>query len=265
VSVSDRRARVSESGEERRTDIFVVPVVERALGDLEVLAVDAPRELLEEGDLDLLELGRLDDVEDLLDLVQVHDLLGRVDLWPVAEEAEQDLLGESRVLLEELDDAVGQLGVVEGERLGLVERDEDAGEERLVLLLERECKAVDDGAEDLEQLGDAVVALRLVDKLEENVVDRPPDEGPEIEELAVYPVERRLEEVALARVLAVKELEQLLQSSRSGAGQRLGERVDLQVAGRPAELTWMTNDWSMYFLAVLVLKSGLSTKRRKNS
>jgi hypothetical protein len=69
-----------------------------------------------------------------------------------------------------------------------------------VLLLQGQGKAVDDGAEDLEQLGDAVVPLGVVDELEEDVVDGAADEGAQVEELAVDPVQRRLEEVALSRV-----------------------------------------------------------------
>lgn len=208
-------------------DVLVVPVVQRSLGDLksgeltavhtgnssgthlEVLATHAPRELGEERLHDLLEFGGLDDVEDLFNLVEEHDLLGRVDLGPVLEQAGDDLLREARVLLEELDDAVRELGVVQREALDLVQRDQAPCEERLVLVLERERKAVDDRAEDLEQLGDAVVPLRLVHELEEDVVDRAPDERAQVEEFAVDAVQRRLEKVALARVLAVEELEQL--------------------------------------------------------
>jgi hypothetical protein len=40
-----------------------------------------------------------------------------------------------------------------------------------VLLFERESEAVDDGAQDLQQLGHAVVPLRLVDEVVEDVVD----------------------------------------------------------------------------------------------
>lgn len=214
-------------------DVLVVPVVQRALGDLqchqlphhssrgrpkthlEMLTAHAPRQLLKEALHDLLELGRLDHVQDLLDLVEEHDLLGRVDLGPVLEQAIDDLLRQTRVLLEELNDAVRQLRVVQGESLDLVQRNEDAREERLVLLLERERETVDYGAEDLEQLGDPVVALRLVDELEEDVVDRPTDEGAEVEEFAVDSVEGRLEEVALAGILAVEEFEEL-QRSQSG-------------------------------------------------
>lgn len=97
--------------------------------------------------------------------------------------------------------------MVEGEAFDLVEGDEDAREERLVLLLEGKRESVDDGSEDLEELGDPVVSFGLVDELEEDVVDRASDEGTEVEEFAVDSVKGRLEEVSLAWVLAVEELE----------------------------------------------------------
>ena len=78
-----------------------------------------------------------------------------------------------------------------------------------MLLLERQREAVDDAAEDLEELGDAVVALGLVDEAVKCVVDLLADVGAEAEELAVDAVQDGLEEVALARVLAVEEVEQL--------------------------------------------------------
>ena len=84
-----------------------------------------------------------------------------------------------------------------------------------MLLLERQREAVDDAAEDLEELGDAVVALGLVDEAVKCVVDLLADVGAEAEELAVDAVQDGLEEVALARVLAVEEVEQL---ARCGAG-----------------------------------------------
>jgi len=43
-------------------------------------------------------------------------------------------------------------------------------------------EAVDDDR-DLEELGDSVVALRLVDELEEDVVDRAANEGAELRNL----------------------------------------------------------------------------------
>ena len=50
------------------------------------------------------------------------NLFLRAGLGPVLEEAADDLLGQRRVLLEELDDAVGQLGVVQRQALDLVQR-----------------------------------------------------------------------------------------------------------------------------------------------
>ena len=44
---------------------------------------------------------------------------------------------------------------------------------------------------------------------EEKVIDLLPDEGPESEKLSVYSVQHRLEEVSLARVFGVEELEKL--------------------------------------------------------
>ena len=52
--------------------------------------------------------------------------------------------------------------MIQREAFDLVQRQQDSTEERLVLLLEREGEAVDDRAEDLEQLGDAVVALGVI-------------------------------------------------------------------------------------------------------
>ena len=68
-------------------DVLVVPVVEGALRDLEVGALDAARDLQKEGDLDLLKLLRLDDVQYFLNLVQEHDLLWAVGLGPESKEA----------------------------------------------------------------------------------------------------------------------------------------------------------------------------------
>lgn len=79
-----------------------------------MLAVDAASELVEQGDLNFLELDGVGDIQDFLDLVKEHDLLWGVDLWPVLEKTHHDFLCESRILFEELDDAVGQLWVIQG-------------------------------------------------------------------------------------------------------------------------------------------------------
>ena len=83
----------------------------------------------------------------------------------------------------------------------LVEREQRAVQEEHVFLLERQREAVDDRAQDLEKLGDAVVPLRLVHEGVEDVVDGLADEGAVGHELAVDAVQDRLEVVSLARVL----------------------------------------------------------------
>ena len=91
----------------------------------------------------------------------------------------------------------------------LVQRQQRLHQELFVLVLERQGEAVDDRAEDLEELGDAVVPLGLVDETVEDVVDALADEGTVGHELAIDAVQDRLEVVALARVLRVEEVEQL--------------------------------------------------------
>ena len=93
-----------------------------SITDLEVMAADALGELVEEGHHHLLELGRLDHVEDLFELVQKHDLLRGMHFRPVSQEVEDDLLGQRGVLLQKLHHAVGQLGVVHREGLHLIGR-----------------------------------------------------------------------------------------------------------------------------------------------
>ena len=101
---------------------LIVPVVQGSLSHLEVGTGDALSQLSEQRHLHLLELGRLDDVEDLLQLVEKHDLLGAVDLGPEPEQTADDWLSEGGILLQELDHAVGQLGVIHGEGAHLVQR-----------------------------------------------------------------------------------------------------------------------------------------------
>lgn len=53
------------------------------------------------------------------------------------------------------------------------------------------------------------MSLRLVDKMEENIVYRPPNESAEVKEFAVDTVQGCLEKVALARIFRVEELEEI--------------------------------------------------------
>lgn len=63
--------------------------------------------------------------------------------------------------------------MIHAETLDLVQRNQDPGQEKLVLLLKRQREAVDDGSQDFQQLCNSIKSLGLVGELEENVVDRP--------------------------------------------------------------------------------------------
>jgi len=53
------------------------------------------------------------------------------------------------------------------------------------------------------------MSLLFINKLKEHIVDRSSDKGPQIQELAVDAMQRRLQKVAFTRIFAVKELQQL--------------------------------------------------------
>ena len=48
---------------------------------------------------------------------------------------------------------------------------QDSSQKQFVLFLEWQCEAVDDAAQDLEQLCDSVEALGFIDELEKHIVD----------------------------------------------------------------------------------------------
>lgn len=96
-----------------------------------------------------------------------------------------------------------------------MKRKQYTGQEQLVLLLQRQRESVDNGTQDFQQLSNAIEALRFVRELEEDVVDRPPNIRPEIQELAVNTMQRGFEEVALPRVLRIKKFQKLMNKRMS--------------------------------------------------
>jgi hypothetical protein len=90
-----------------------------------------------------------------------------------------------------------------------VERNENASEEDFVLFLQRQRKSVDNGPQNLKQLRYPVVAFRLIDELEKDVVDGSTDKGTEVEELSIDTVEGGLEEVPLPRVLRIEKFQEV--------------------------------------------------------
>lgn len=166
-----------------------IPVVERSFGNLEVLAVDALCQLLEQRHHDSLELYWVYHIEYLFDLVEVHDLLWAIDLRPEPQKAKHHVFRQCGIFFQELDHAVCQLRMIKRQAFDFVQRQQNASEENLVLLLQREREAINDAAEDLQQLGNAVVPLGIVYELEEDVIDGPPDEGAKIQEFPVDPMQ----------------------------------------------------------------------------
>lgn len=73
-----------------------------------------------------------------------------------------------------------------------------------MFLLERQCETVDNGAQNFQQLSDSIVSFGLIHELEENVVDRTSDVGPQVQEFSVNTVQGSLEEVTFPRIFGVK-------------------------------------------------------------
>lgn len=202
---------------------------------LEVLRANTPSQLTKQLDLNLLKLDRLNNVQYLLNLIQKHDLLRRVNFGPILQQPLDHILCQTRVLFQKLHHTVGQLRVIQCQSFDFVEGDQSSGEERLVFLLEGQGESVDDGTEDFEQFGNPVVPFGFVDELVEDVIDRPTDKGAQVEEFSVDSVKGRLEEVALAGVFRVEQLEEL-QAGGSAVLARTamgGERISRTCKTKP--------------------------------
>jgi len=78
-----------------------------------------------------------------------------------------------------------------------------------VLFFQRQSEAIDDGPKNLKKLSNAVETLRLVNELEEHVVDRSADVRPQVQKLAINTVQRGLQEITLAGIFRVKQFKQL--------------------------------------------------------
>ena len=65
--------------------------------------------------------------------------------------------------------------MVHAKTLDLVQWNQDPRQEKFVLFLKRQCKPIDDGSQDFQQLRNSIKPLSLIGELEENVVNRPAD------------------------------------------------------------------------------------------
>ena len=92
----------------------------------------------------LAEFVGIDDVEYFLHLAEEHNLLRRVNLWPILQKTKDDFFCERRFFLQELHHTVGKLRVIHRQRLRLVKGNQYSHQEGLVFLLEGESKSVND-------------------------------------------------------------------------------------------------------------------------
>jgi len=99
--------------------------------------------------------------------------------------------------------------MIKRETLDLVERKEHSGQKDLVLVLERQRKTIDDGAEDFEEFGYTIVSFSLVNELEKDVVDRAPYKRTQVQKFAVNPVKGCFEEIPLSWIFRVEEFEKV--------------------------------------------------------
>lgn len=76
-------------------EVLVVPEVQRTLGHLEVRAGNRLGKLVEQRLLNLGELCGIHDFKNVFHFVQEHDLFGAVDLGPVAQQSEDNLVNVS--------------------------------------------------------------------------------------------------------------------------------------------------------------------------
>lgn len=90
-----------------------------------------------------------------------------------------------------------------------MQRNERSLQGQLVLGTDGDGEAVDDRGEDLQELGDAVMRLLLVEELVEHVVDRLADRHAAVGQLAVDPVGHGFEELALSLVQRVEQRDQM--------------------------------------------------------
>ena len=114
-------------------DILIVPEVESSLGNLnnpsqnnlssaqlrpsylEMGTGHTLGNLFEQRFLDFDKLSRLNHVQNLLYFTKKHHFFLWTSFWPELEKALDDLLGESGVLLQELNHAVRQLSMIKGQ------------------------------------------------------------------------------------------------------------------------------------------------------
>ena len=70
--------------------------------------------------------------------------------------------------------------MIHRETLDFVQGKENPHQERLVLVLQRQCESVDNGTQNFQQFRDTIVSLCFIDELEEHIVDASPNRGTQV-------------------------------------------------------------------------------------
>ena len=99
--------------------------------------------------------------------------------------------------------------MVHAKTLDLVQWNQDPRQEKFVLFLKRQCKPIDNGSQDFQQLRDSIKPLSLIGELEENIVDRSADVWSQVQKFAINPMQGSLEEIAFPGIFGVEQFQQL--------------------------------------------------------
>ena len=74
-----------------------------------------------------------------------------------------------------------------------------------MLLLERKCEPVDDGAQNFKELSNPIVTLSFVDEVVEYVVNLFPNVCSQTQKFPINPMQGGFQEVSLSGILRVKK------------------------------------------------------------
>ena len=191
------------------TNVTVTEEKERPLPNLKMGTGRAQRQLRENRHHYFRELLRRNHIQQLLELIEKHDLLGAVGLGPKPEKMANQIGRQSGLLLQILHRTIGQLWM-EGDKTGdLMQGQENFEQEHAMFFAQRHREPVDDAAKDFKDFRQALMPAHLVDHAVEDVVELFADVGAQHEKFAVHPVDDGLEKVTFAGVLAIEELQQL--------------------------------------------------------
>ena len=191
-------------------ELVVLEEAHRPVGHLQLRAGNtldqALEQLLDQG----LQLGDFAHLEHLQHFGEEHDLLGRVAEGPVAQQSLHQQHRQLGVLAQEEHRAAQQLLVVEVAGLHFVQGDDHRLEEVHVLLAQGHREPTDYARQDVQELRGAVELEVLVGQRVEGVRDGLADHLAARDQLGVEPVQDVLEVLALARLLGVEQLQELL-------------------------------------------------------